>query len=74
MSKAPGTRWSEVPALGSETLTLREREFTVVAKGDRVRRIPLSRKTTRALNDYLLVRSKHEDVDLEALWLGAAVP
>jgi site-specific recombinase XerD len=42
----------------------------VVGKGDRVRHLPIGRKTVRALDRYLRMRPRHPRADEPWLWLG----
>jgi site-specific recombinase XerD len=69
-----GARLSEVAALRLDDLDLDARTVTFLGKGRRVRVNPMTSKTVRAIDKYLMVRNRHPDRDLPTLWLGTQGP
>jgi site-specific recombinase XerD len=65
-----GARLSEVSALRLGDVDLDTRTVTFLGKGRRVRVNPITSKTVRAVDKYLMVRDRHPDRDLPTLWLG----
>lgn len=65
-----GARLSEVAGLRLRDLDLDQDELAVMGKGKRARFLPMGPKTTKAIDRYLRVRSRHKDAEIEWLWLG----
>jgi site-specific recombinase XerD len=65
-----GIRRAEITGIRLEDLDLDQSQVVVTGKGRRPRTVPFGRKTAQAIDRYLRLRARHEDHDLEWLWLG----
>lgn len=65
-----GIRRAELVGLRVPDVDLVEAVAVVTGKGRRTRVVPFGPKTTRDLDRYLRVRSKHSSASNPALWLG----
>jgi len=69
-----GLRLAEVTNLAMDDVDFDLQVVAVMGKGSRPRAVPMSPKTTQALDRYVRVRKKHAHASSKALWLGARGP
>jgi site-specific recombinase XerC len=69
-----GARLAGVAGLRVEDLDLDQQAAWVRKKGGGRYQVAFGRKTTRDLDRYLRVRTRHQQADAEALWLGERGP
>jgi site-specific recombinase XerC len=65
-----GARLSEVAGLNLDDLDLTVDVIRVLGKGGKMRAIPFSPKTGKAIGRYLRVRARQDNAHLSALWLA----
>ncbi len=65
-----GARLSELTNLRVSDLNLKIGTCVVTGKGGKQRTVKFDAVTARALDDYLLIRTKHKQAHLPDLWLG----
>lgn len=69
-----GLRLAEVTNLTMDDVDFDLQVVGVIGKGSRPRGVPMSPKTTQAMDRYVRIRKKHRLASSEALWLGARGP
>lgn len=67
---ATGMRRAECSEIRLQDIDWETQEITVTGKGGKVRRCPLTRVATAALDRYVRARDRHPAADLPWLWLG----
>lgn len=68
-AEAAGLRWTPGDEATND-VDLETGILRVTGKGDRERILPMGNRTVRALDRYILARSKHPGADTPWLWLG----
>ncbi len=69
-----GLRLAEVANLTMDDVDFDLQVVGVVGKGSRPRAVPMSPKTTQAVDRYMRLRKKHAHASSPALWLGSRGP
>jgi len=68
-AEAAGLRWTPADEATND-VDLEAGILRVVGKGNRERILPMGNRTVRALDRYILARSKHPESEAPWLWLG----